>query len=214
MKCRQLLRILPAAAAMLVALAAFWSCNESLPAYHFPDHVISAQVTVAEQLSNRVGPPGYQKSHFVLQVQNTFDEPFYDSVDIKGSVRVWWKRKPQRYITLYISEQNLSTPSLITNGKLLMVPNQKITFDFYWDMKSSDSIYLPYEMDYTYATLLRVCDYTVVCSDPEQFVVESSLVLYDKLGYITASPVVYTFMGTECRNCGGGGPYCPPGRGC
>ncbi len=214
MKCRQCILNVGMVMFFLAVVMVSWSCNESLPTYHFPADVMSLNVILAEQMSIRVAPPGYQKSQFVVEAENTFDEVFYDSVDIRGSIRVWWKRQPQRYVTLPLTIDNLANPSLIQNGKLLLMPGQKLTMTAIWDMKSSDSVYLPYEMDYTYATLKRVCNYNVICSDPEVFVVETTLLIYDKLGVVTAPPVEYTFVGTKCRNCGGGGPYCPPGHGC
>jgi hypothetical protein len=84
--------------------------------------------------------------------------------------------------------------------------------NIYWDMMSHDSLYLPYYMDYTFGTLKRVCNYRVICSDLETFVVEASLLVYDKIGYLTATPVEFTFVGTLCRGCGG--PYCTPPGGC
>lgn len=169
-------------------------------------------VTLAEQMSIRVAPPLAQKVHLTLEAENNYTDVFYDSVRIKGSVRIWWKRIPARYVTLYLSEANLTNPSLIQNGKMLLVPGQKFTMNLFWDLKSQDSIYLPYEMDYTYATLKRVCNYRVVCSDPETFVVEASLLVYNKIGYLAAPPVEFPFIGTLCRGCGG--PYCTPVGGC
>ncbi len=214
MKCKAVLLKAGMMLGFAAVMALSWSCNESLPTYNFPANVMNLNVVLAEQMSIRVAPPGYQRSQIVLEAQNVFDEVFYDSVDIRGSIRIWWKRQPQRYVTLTLTADNLSNPSLIQNGKLMLLPGQKITMTAFWDMKSSDSVYLPYEMDFTYATLKRVCNYNVICSDPEVFVVESSLTIYDKLGAIVAAPVEYTFVGTKCRNCGGGGPYCPPGHGC
>ena len=213
MKCKKLFQIISLFVVVIVGLIAFSSCDEMLPTYHFPQNVISANFSEVEQMSIRIAPPGYQKVYLVLEIENTYDDVFYDSVDIKGTITIWWQRKPQRYVTLNVSQSNMSAPSLISDGKLLMLPGQKISLSFIWDMKTNDSIYLPYQMSYTYATTVRSCDYNVICSDPEQFVVESSILLYDKLGYFSAPAVQFTFTGTECRN-GCGGPYCLPGHGC
>ncbi len=214
MRCRNFLFRLAVAVLPLIPAWTFWSCNEELPTYHFPEHVMTLSVPLAEQMSIRVAPPGYQKAHVVLVVKNDFDEVFYDSVRVAGSVRIWWKRLPNRYVTLDVGKENMTNPSLIQNGKLMLLPGQSFTLNLFWDLKSVDSVYLPYEMDYTFATLRRVCNYNVICSDPEEFVVEASLNVYDKLGVIAAQPVEFTFVGTKCRNCGGGGPYCPASRGC
>ena len=212
MKCKSVLRGVLFLLVYVVMAFVHWSCDESLPVHQFPKDPMLLTVSLIEQMSIRVAPPGAQKVHLLLEALNNYSDVFYDSVRIQGSVRIWWKRKAQRYTTLYITKANLTNPSLIQNGKMLLVPGQKFTVNLYWDMKSQDSIYLPNEMDYTYATLKRVCNYHVICSDPEIFVVEASLLDFDKIGYITAPPVEFTFIGTACRGCGG--PYCTPPVGC
>ncbi len=212
MKCKNIFYPLFVGFAFLLGMLVNMSCSESLPGYVFPEHVMSFNVTLAQQLSIRVAPPGKQSVQLIFEAQNNFTDVFYDSARIKGSVRIWWKRKPKRFTTLYLSAANLTNPTLIQNGKLLLIPGQKFTMSLFWDLMSSDSIYLPYEMSYTYATLKRVCNYRVVCSDPEEFVVEASLNVYDKIGYLTAPPVEFTFVGQLCRGCGG--PYCTPPGGC
>ncbi len=204
-------RFLPFVTVFAIVLP-HWACEESLPVHQFPKDPMTLTVTLAEQMSIRVAPPGSQKVHLILEAENNYSDVFYDSVQIKGAVRIWWKRKAQRYTTLYINESNLTNPSLIQNGKMLLVPGQKFSINLYWDLKSHDSIYLPSEMDYTFATLKRVCNYHVICSDPEVFVVEASLLVYNKIGYLAAQPVEFTFVGTACRGCGG--PYCTPPGGC
>ena len=186
------------------------TCNESLPTYTFPQNVFSVNITLIEQMSNRIGRPGHQLMHFVLTGKNTFDEVFYDSAKIKGSVRVWWRRKPGKYITLYLSKTNLTDPGIIQNGKILMTPGQQFSMNVIWNMKSFDSLYLPNEMDFSYAfTSRRGCDFNVLCADPEEFVIESSLQIYDKLGLVAAPTREFIFVATSCLYCGIG-PYCPP----
>jgi hypothetical protein len=212
MKCKSIVVTLLVLLSCVATSLLDWSCEESLPVHQFPKDPMSFTVALAEQMSIRVAPPEAQMVHLLLEAQNNYSDVFYDSVHITGSVRIWWKREAQRYTTLYISEANLTDPSLIQNGKMLLVPGQKFSMNLYWNMMSHDSLYLPYYMDYTFGTLKRVCNYRVICSDPETFVVEASLLVYDKIGYLAAPPVEFTFVGTLCRGCGG--PYCTPAVGC
>ena len=182
------------------------SCKESLPEYVFPANIMSFQVGTIEQLSNRLARPGHQAVHMVLVARNTFDEVFEDSVNIKGSVRIWWKRKPRRFRTMYLSEQNLVDPSLVAAGKMLLLPGQQIGLDLTWDMRTDDSLYVPSEMNFNFETREWQCDYSVVCSDPEVFVVEASISVYDKIGLVPAAAREFTFIGTLCIN--NTGPYC------
>jgi hypothetical protein len=182
------------------------TCRESLPTYVFPSNIMSFEVGTVEQLSNRLARPGHQAVHMVLVGRNTFDEVFEDSVKVKGSVRIWWKRKPRRFRTMILTEQNFSDASLIARGKMLLLPGQEFGLDVTWDMKTDDSLYLPSEMNFAFERRERQCDWSVVCSDPEVFVVEASISVYDKIGYVSADAREFTFTGTLCISASG--PLC------
>jgi hypothetical protein len=196
-----------------IIVFAFFSltCKESLPVYVVPQNIISFNVVSVEQLSDRISPPDHQTVHFVFVGENIFDEVFQDSVDFKGSMRIWWKRKPDRYRTIYLTEKNLVNRALVHNGKMLLVPGQQFKMEAYWNLKSDDSLYLVREMNFINPDK-RICDYNIACADPEEFVIEASLNIYDRLGYISASPANFSFTGRQCRNCGIG-PVCPPPAG-
>ncbi len=201
----RILRIVRAAV-YLAASALSLSCQESLPTYVFPSNIMSFRVGTVEQLSNRLARPGHQAVHMVLVARNTFDEVFEDSVAIKGSVRIWWQRKPRRFRTIYLTQDNMVDPGLIADGKMLLLPGQEFGLNLTWDMLTDDSLYIPSEMNFSFETRERQCDYSVVCSDPETFVVEASILVYDKIGYVQASPKEFTFIGTLCIS--NTGPYC------
>jgi hypothetical protein len=200
MKCKRL--VLNIVFTVIVALGAIvsLSCNEHLPVYAPPAKVLDLSVGMIEQLNDHVAPPGRQMVHVVLVSENIYDEVFQDSVNIKGSVRIWWKRKPSRFRTIYLTEKNFISRSLIHNRKLMILPGQQVTFDFYWDIRSDDGVYLPSEMDISEARK-RVCATNVYCYTPEVFVIEASLSIYDRLGYISAPAKEFTFVGRICR-CG------------
>ena len=193
------------AVAALIALFSL-SCQESLPTYVFPTNIMSLDVKTIEQLSNRIARPGHQLVHMVLIGKNTFDEVFEDSVDIRGSARIWWKRKPRRFRTIQLSAQNFTDPALISNGKMMLLPGQQFGLDLYWNLMSDDSLYLVSEMIFNNLRQERQCDWDVACSDPETFVVEASLSVYNKIGYVPAPAREFSFIGTTCIT--GSGPYC------
>ena len=187
------------------------TCEESLPVYKFPDRILSLQITKTEQLSDQIAVPGKQMVHFQVTGQNIFDDIFQDQVDVKGTMRIWWKRKPSRYRTLYLTEKNFSNRSLIQNGRLTLLSGQKFTLDAYWNIKTDDSLYLP-NMDMIYQPT-HPCASNVACGEPEIFVVECSLSVYDRLGFVQAPAFEFLFVKRECVHCGL--PPCPtPAGGC
>ena len=210
MNCSTMTHRLPVAVISFVLGIAALSCEEKLPVYVEPTNILSLRVSKVEQLNDRQAPPGRQAVHIQLVGENIFDEVFQDSVDIKGSMRIWWKRKPDRFRTLYLTLENFTSRDLIHNGRMLLLPGQQFTVDAIWDLKTDDSIYVahPNEMTYTYPDE-RICDYNIICSDPEGFVVESTLNVYDRLGYISAEVKEFTVVGHLCDLCGRG-PVCPP----
>jgi hypothetical protein len=194
MNCRQAFSWAPA---LIVAALYALSCKEELPTYVAPQNVLALSVTTIEQLSDHVAPPEAQVVHLVLTGENVFDEVFMDSVDVKGTMTIWWKRKPDRSRTIYLTEKNMTDRSLIHNQRLMLVPGQTFSMDVDWDLRSDDDIYLPSEMDFLFARK-RYCEHNVICSNPEVFVVEVSLNVYNRLGYLSAPPREFTFIGRMC----------------
>jgi hypothetical protein len=172
-------------------------CDESLPTYSPPGNVLAVRVANVEQLSDHVAPPNAQMVHFVIVGENTHDEVFWDSVDVKGTARVWWKRNPGRYRTLYLTVKNFTDRNLIHNGKLMLVPGQTFSMDVYWNVKTDDGLYLPTQMDFTDPNQ-KYCAANVVCAPPETFVIEVSLNVFDHLGYVSAPPLEFTFIARTC----------------
>jgi len=171
-------------------------CNESLPTYKFPDRVLSLQATLVEQLPDRVAPPGNQVVHVRLTVENVYSDIFQDSVDVKGTVRIWWQRMPTRLRTIYLSVKNFSNRGLVQNGQLTLLPGEQFTMDAYWNLKDDDSIYIP-NVDLIYQPH-HLCDVNVWCGDPEIFVVDASVSIYDRLGFVAAPQVEFPFVKREC----------------
>jgi hypothetical protein len=184
------------------------TCNESLPDYHSPGNVLAVRTSTYEQLNDHIAPPNHPLVHFVVLCQNVHDEVFWDSVDVKGTMRIWWKRKPSRYRTLSLTEKNFTDRTLIRNGKLLLAPGQQFSLDTYWDMKSDFGQFLPEEMDWSNPKL-KYCAANVYCAPPEIFVVEVTLNIYDRLGAVIAPAREITIIGRACV-CGG---YPPCGVG-
>lgn len=178
----------------------FMRCSESLPTYKFPDQVLSLQVTLVEQLPDRVAPPGNQMVHVRLTAENVYDDIFQDSVDVKGTVRIWWQRMPGRLRTIYLSVKNFSNRTLVQNGQLTLLPGEQFTMDVYWNLKDDDSIYIP-GVDFIYQPI-HMCDVNVICGDPEIFVLDASVSIYDRLGFVAAPEVDFPFVKRECYSPG------------
>ena len=201
-------RVIISCLLFIVAIVAL-SCQESLPVYMPPQNIMTMKISLVEELDSRVAPPGHQAIHIVMTGQNVFDEVFYDSVDIKGSVRVWWERKANFFGTLYLTSANFVDKELIHDGKMLLSPGQQFTVETFWDMKSDDSVYLPGRMDFSFFSKRPYCDVNIKCANPELFMAEATLNVYDKIGYISAAPKEFTFIAKVCNLCGVG-PACPP----
>lgn len=202
MKCSSLFFLI---VGTLLPLILSISCQESLPTYVAPRNVLSLRVGAIEQLNDHLAPPGNQKVKMTIDGENTFNEVFEDTVNFKGSVRIWWQRKPELYKTIFLSQKNLSDPTLVQNDKMMLVPGQHFSMDIVWNLRADDGEYLPAEMDYVNLRQ-RYCDPNVRCSNPETFVVEVSLNVYDRLGYIAAPAAQFTFIGRVCDV--GGYPPC------
>lgn len=190
---RQILKYAPIA--LLVLLS--FSCEESLPVYILPNKVIEIKVTKVEQLNDHLAPPNRPLVHIVIQGENIYDEVFWDSVDIKGSMRIWWKRKPVRYRTIYLTEKNLTDRTLIYNRKMMLLPGQRFSLDVYWNVRTDDGIFLPNEMDFAYL-IRRYCEHNVACGSPEDFVIEVSLNIYNRLGYLIAPVKEFIYRPRAC----------------
>ncbi len=184
---------------MFTGAAAFisLSCNETLPSYRTPGNVLSVSLASYEQLNDHVAPPTSPLVHLVVQCRNIHDETFWDSVDVRGTMRIWWKRKPSRYSTIPLGEVNFTDRSLIHEGKLLLVPGQQFTLDAYWNLKTDYGLFMVEEMDWSDPTR-KYCQANVYCAPPEIFVVEISLTLYDRLGPVAAAPKEITIVGRAC----------------
>jgi hypothetical protein len=64
-------------------------------------------------------------------------------------------------------------------------------------------------MDFTFLLKRPYCDVNIKCANPELFMAEATLNVFDKIGYVAAPPREFTFIGTICDKCGIG-PSCPP----
>lgn len=187
------------------------TCDESLPTYKFPSNVLSVQVTRVEQVNDRLAPPGRQAVHFQITCENIYTDIFQDSVDVRGIVKVWWKRKPSRSRTIYITQKYFSNRSLIQNGQLTMLPGQQFTMDVYWNLKGDDSVSFLEDMMYQPLHRCEPNNYALFCADPEIFSVQPSISIFDRLGFIPSSSVDFPFVMEQCENCGV--PPCPCGSG-
>lgn len=175
------------------ALPVLQGCDENLPVYEEPQNVLQLRVAEAEQLNDHVAPPGHQAVRIVLRGTNVYDEPFLDSVHIRGTMTIYWKRQPFRFRTIQLTEKDLTDPSMIVKGKMLLIPNQSFSMEVTWDLRTDDGIYLPYFMNFAWLTR-RICAPNIACADPEDFIVETKLRVYDRLGEIQAPPAEFTFV--------------------
>lgn len=185
-------RLLPLFLYLAVAVAGY-GCKENLPVYTDPQDVLSLRIAAVEQLDDHIAPPGRQAVRILLQGENRFDEPFLDSVDIRGTMKIIWERQPYRVRTITLDRKNLSDQSMVVNGKMLLIPGQSFSMEVIWDMRSDDGIYLPALMNFAWLTR-RQCAPGIACADPENFFIETSLNVYDRIGVLHAPTAEFTFV--------------------
>ncbi|MBI3193081.1 MAG: hypothetical protein HYZ34_01285 [Ignavibacteriae bacterium] len=174
------------------------SCKEELPVYVQPANVFSVQVELVEQLPDRVAPPGAQMVRLKLVGENIYDEVFFDSVNIRGILNISWLRTNGRKKTIEISEKDFLNRDLIMNRKMMLLPGQKFGLQFFWNLRGDDSVYFPAEMSLDYAYLRdcgRYTGYKVLCSNPEEMIVEGTISLYKNIDVVSIQP--FTFWVTR-----------------
>ena len=201
MKCKLITDTIASIVLILVFAVVTFRCDESLPTYVAPKNVMSFKIEQIDELPLRLAPPGHQLVHFQLTGQNTFDEVFEDSVDIKGSLRVFWIDNPDYYKTFVLNVNNINEKNLISNGRMTLLPGQKFTMDLYWDLITDGGVDLLTKLDFV-RLVSRQCSPNVACSDPEYFMAETSLNVFDRLGYINADSKIFPFVGYVCIVCG------------
>jgi len=188
-------KIIIACCFLLAAFSAL-SCDETLPAYEAPTNFLSLASESFQQLNSHVAPPGSQMMRIVYTCENIFDEVFQDSVNVHGTLRITWKRKPVRTRTMYLTISNMRERDLISNGKLLLTPGQSVSFETFWNLKGDDSLYFPVEMNFN-NNRQRKCGPNIACADPEEFLIEGSVNVYDRVGFLTAQRDSFWFVGTQ-----------------
>ena len=175
------------------------TCDEALPTYVAPKNVLSVHLETAEQLSDRMAPPPYHSMVRVrLVVENSYDEVFFDTVNISGTMTISWIRRPLRVRNIQIEEKDFLERGLIKNRKMMLLPGQKVGIQFFWDMKSDDSVYFPYEMNFLPAAD-RACGvylgYTVICSNPEEMMIEGSVSVFKNLAPVQVEASTFNIVG-------------------
>ncbi|HLF15738.1 MAG TPA: hypothetical protein VI932_12710 [Bacteroidota bacterium] len=173
--------------------AAGFGCKESLPVYVDPQNVMLISIAAVEQLDDHLAPPGKQMVRIILQGVNMYEEPFLDSVRFDGTMKIYWERQPSRFKTLRLTQKDLTDPSLVSNGKMLLVPAQAFSMELFWNMRSDDGVYLPWLMNFAWLSR-RICGPNVACADPETFIIETTLNVYDRLGVLRAPESKFTFV--------------------
>jgi len=186
-------KTLAVAAAIALTIASGSGCKENLPVYVEPQDVMEISIAAVEQLDDHLAPPGRQMVRIILQGVNTFEEPFLDSVRIEGTMKITWERQPYRYKTIRLTQKDLTDPSLVSNGKMLLVPGQVFSMEVLWNMRSDDGVYLPAFMNFAWL-IRRRCAPGIACADPETFIIETTLKVYDEIGMLAAPKAKFTFV--------------------
>lgn len=169
------------------------SCHEELPVYEDPSRVLSLSIAAVEQLNDHIAPPGRQAVRIILTGENIYDEVVFDSVHLAGEIKLTWIRRPVRVRTIPLTLAEFKSRELLSNGRMLLRPGQQFFLETIWNMRTDDSVYLPAEMNFL-ELRKRVCDRNIACADPEDFLVEANLRVYDRVGFVAAPSMTFTFV--------------------
>jgi hypothetical protein len=182
------------------------TCKEALPEYHRPAIVLSAHLTPNYSLTATENT-----LHFFITVKNIYDETLEGFLSVKGQVQFISRADPSIIKTFEVTRSNIATASwhFLKTGEVSFDPGGTAVFDVAWDLTqrplTDDS-----GRDLTTGLLgLRTDPECLqshrLKSDPQEFLIQSNIELFDRTGPAISNNVVYRFclvnMWVNQRDC-------------
>ena len=168
-------------------------CNESIPGYEAPDHVLESAVSATYIVS-----PSSNYLKIVVTVKNVFDETLSDSASIHGMLEILLSRRPEIRKTVTLSDTGMpSTPAYDRRTKVLTLdPGQSFDLVYSWNfvddmaLSLSDSVFRKFA-DTTCGGIERFI------ALPEQFTLQGNVVVYQKTSGTSFGPAYFKMCYVE-----------------
>ena len=162
----------------LLSAALLLGCSESLPSRIVPEDTLE----IAYVLSNQgTGLAGVHVS-ISINIENVYDETFIGAVDVIGNIHITWPRRPDVEINLPIRRQQT---------ELLLDPGDAHIVDSFWFLQIDDGRNVMDLLDYSRGDIR----YGVQYAEPETFLIDVTMTLFNETGLLTYGPEEFIFEG-------------------
>ena len=153
------------------------SCDESLPLRSGPQNTLEIVDVVIVQ---GTGGWGIEVSIAVI-VENVYHETFDGVANIKGNIRIWWKRRPEIIANLSIEEYDY----------LQLDPGGRYVIESDWFLWTDDGQYVLDLLDYSNDDVR----YGNIYARPEVFGLEVKVTIFEEIGLLVSEPYEFTLQG-------------------
>jgi len=171
----------------------FTGCEESLPVRTKPQVCLE----VTSVLANQGTTSGGQIIEFLIIAKNIYEETLQDTLNIRGEIHVWWKRRPEFEAHLVLLNSDImSPPTKIWGGQLTMDPGDFVAFRKQWYLITDNNEYIPDFLDYSNGYVRG----DIMYAAPEDFCFEAVITVYSQVGLLEVYPVTFTYRGWKRIN--------------
>ena len=153
------------------------SCGESLPARIEPQGALE----IVNVLANQGTGPGGIHIAIAVDVRNVYEETFAGPVNVRGNIHIWWKKNPEVEANIPISHR----------ANLLLDPGERYFINERWFLMTDDRRDVLDLLDFTNGDIR----YGVAYANPELFVLEVKVTLFEETGLLISGPHEFTLQG-------------------
>ncbi|MBI3787377.1 MAG: hypothetical protein HY276_03880 [Ignavibacteriales bacterium] len=179
-------------AIFFVLITAFLSlssgpCDEALPTYQEPDHVLEATITSSYVVTNMLNNFSVQ-----IQVRNAFDETIQSKAVVRGTIRITSARDSSIHKTFKLSIANLITAENYNpaSNTLTIDPGGTIRVGVGWDFTDDKGSNLL--TDFFHIWQNPECK-TQRVAYTEDVIISGEITVFEKTGLIKADPILHSF---------------------
>ncbi len=155
----------------------FSSCDESLPSRLEPQGTLAIVNVAATQ---GAGPGGIHVT-ISVDVRNVYEETFAGLLNVRGNIHIWWKRHPEIEANIPVSHR----------ANLLLDPGERHFITERWFLMTDDRRDVLDLLNFSNGDIR----FGVAYANPELFVVEVKVTLFEETGLLTSGPHEFTLQG-------------------
>lgn len=153
------------------------SCDESLPTRIVPQNNLAITDVL---ISQQTGAAGIEVLTAFF-VKNTYEETFSGTVEVTGSIHIWWKERPHIEVNLPI-RQHLY---------LRLDPGERHQIEKRWHLQTDDDRYVLDLLDFSGNDVRHGVRY----ARPADFLLEIRLTVFEETGLLTSGPHEFVLQG-------------------